>query len=336
MEQAETLRPRVIYLAGLGRSGTTLVERMLGELPGVCAVGEAVHLWQRGAAAGERCGCGEPFLACAFWQAVGEKAFGGWDRVNTGRIAELHNLVDRTRHIPLLAAPRQRPAFRKALDEYVSYYLSLYTAISDVSGCGCLVDSSKHASLAFCLRSCPGIDLAVVHVVRDSRAVAYSWSKQVRRPDTDADSYMSKYSTATAAAQWNIQNGAVHALSMLGTPALRVAYEDLARDPAAAVRKIADFAGLRRKADAVSFLGGSADERWADLSPAHTASGNPLRFETGRILIRPDEAWRTALPAGRRRLVTGLTTPLLVRYGYLKGPRRLIGQRSQQHRERPW
>src|SRR5450755_566845 len=71
-------RPRVVYLGGLGRSGTTLLERLLGELPGVCSVGEVVHLWQRGIAEAERCGCGEPLPGCPFWRKVGEIAFGGW------------------------------------------------------------------------------------------------------------------------------------------------------------------------------------------------------------------------------------------------------------------
>ena len=52
---------RVLYVGGLSRSGSTLIERLIGELPGVCAVGELVHLWERGIAEGERCGCGEPF-----------------------------------------------------------------------------------------------------------------------------------------------------------------------------------------------------------------------------------------------------------------------------------
>src|SRR5215471_1503195 len=70
---------RVVYLGGLGRSGSTLVERLLGELPGVCAVGEVVHLWERGVVEGERCGCGLAFADCGFWAKVGQAAFGGWD-----------------------------------------------------------------------------------------------------------------------------------------------------------------------------------------------------------------------------------------------------------------
>jgi hypothetical protein len=53
------------------------------------------------------------------------------------------------------------------------------------------------------------------------------------------------------------------------------------------------------------------------LSPNHQVAGNPMRFRTGRVDIRADEAWRTGFGAARRRLVTALTLPLLARYGYL-------------------
>jgi hypothetical protein len=68
---------RVLFLGGLGRSGTTLLERVLGELPGVCPLGEVVHLRERDLRNGERCGCGATFSDCDFWRSVGEEAFGG-------------------------------------------------------------------------------------------------------------------------------------------------------------------------------------------------------------------------------------------------------------------
>src|SRR6266516_3342272 len=101
---AATTAQRVVYIAGLGRSGSTLLERLLGELPGVCAVGEVVHMWRRSIVDDERCGCGEPFARCGFWRGVGEAAFGGWAAVAVCRVAQLGAAGDRHSFAPRRAA----------------------------------------------------------------------------------------------------------------------------------------------------------------------------------------------------------------------------------------
>jgi len=304
----------VLYIGGLGRSGSTLVERLAGQLPGACAVGEIVHLWQRGVTENERCGCGMAFAQCSFWQQAGKTAFGGWDEIDTGRVAALRAQVDRNRFIPRLAARPARAGPGPGLAEYTAYYTRLYAAVAEVSGARVVIDSSKHPSLAHCLRRQGEVDLRVLHLVRDSRAVAYSWGRAVRRPDTDRHSYMTRYSPAVAAAQWNGQNAAFHLLR--GVPVLRLRYEDVVAAPEAAVRRIAAFCGLPAPGR-LAFLGTG----WAELEPGHSVSGNPMRFATGKIAIRPDERWRADLPAGPRREVTALTLPLLAAYGYMGGQR---------------
>jgi len=307
---------RVLYVGGIGRSGSTLIERLIGQLPGACPVGELVYLYERGIDWGERCGCGQPFHECLFWRQVGKAGFGGWDEVDARRIGALRFRVDRNRYIPALAGRVLRPARRQALDEYTSYYARLYGAIRDVSGCHLVVDSSKHPSLAHCLRWRNDIDLRVLHLIRDSRAVAYSWSSRVRRPDTDEESYMWRYSPAMAAGQWDAQNAAFHLLARLGCPTMRLRYEDFIAAPEAALRRVADFAGLPSQAG-FPFLGTDGASSWVELDSAHSVSGNPMRFATGKIPIRRDERWRTCLPKVQRRAVTALTFPLLASYGYL-------------------
>jgi hypothetical protein len=309
---------RIIYLGGLGRSGSTLLERLLGELPGVCSAGELVHMWQRCIVEGERCGCGQPFGECEFWCAVGQDAFGGWDAVDVTRIGELRQAVDRTRYVPLLAASALHSSLRARLDEYVGHYARVYASIARVSGCPTIVDSSKHASLAFCLRRQPGLDLRVIHLVRDSRAVAYSWTRRVSRPDSSRLTYMTTYSPAAAAGQWNVQNASLQLLARMGTPTLRVRYEDLVSSPEATLAQIASFAGLPLRGRPMEFLGSDSGGQWAQLRATHTASGNPMRFQTGRVAIRGDERWRSAMPPAQRSAVTALTLPLLAQYGYAR------------------
>lgn len=308
--------PTVVYLGGMSRSGSTLAERLLGELPGVCPAGEVVHMWSRGIVADEHCGCGEPFSACPFWRRVGEAGFGGWDNVDAGRIQALRRRVDRSRFIPLLARPAvMRPAFRRNLEEYLAYYRRLYTAIREVTGCVAVVDSSKHASLAFCLAR-SGLSVRIVHLVRDPRGVAHSWSRRVSR-DVVAGTYMRTQPPAKTALQWASQNTGLDLLAATGVPVLRVRYEDLVTAPHSVLHEIAAFAGLPT-GGALGFLGCDDTSRWADLSVAHSVSGNRMRFTAGRVEIGKARTWPPALPLRRRLPVSALTIPWLARYGYLR------------------
>ncbi|MGH3649023.1 MAG: sulfotransferase family protein [Micromonosporaceae bacterium] len=300
---------RVLFLGGLGRSGTTLAERILGQLPGVVPLGEVVHLWQRDLLDDERCGCGEAFSGCGFWREVGELAFGGWHAVDAGWVLRLKSDVDRTRHIPRLRGPRLAPAHYDAVRAYASYYRRVYAAAARVAGATTVIDSSKHPSLAYCLRWAPEIDLRVVHLVRDPRGVAYSWTKTVRRPEADGE-HMTRYHPARAALLWNLHNTALDTLGRSGVPVHRVRYEDFVNDPVGATKEIAEFAGV--EPGDLGFLSGDH----VDLTSNHSAAGNPMRFRTGRIPLRTDEAWRTGLSTSRQRLVTAFTGPLLSRYGY--------------------
>lgn len=304
------MTPRVLFLGGSGRSGSTLIERLAGELPGVCAVGEIVHLWERGLLGNEPCGCGTPLLECPFWEAVGKEAYGGWDAFDAARMLELKAAVDRNRFIPELAAPRLRGSVARDVAAYVEAYRKLYAAVARVSGAELVVDSSKHASLAHALRWCPDLDLRVLHVVRDPRAVAYSWSKELRR---NAAADMDTFTPAGAANLWTVMNLGFHLLAARGVPLRRGRYEDFVAAPVSGLRQVAEFAGVHVTDADLGFL---TPDR-ATLTVAHTASGNPMRFVTGEIELRRDEAWRSRLPEGDRRRVTALTLPLLARYGYL-------------------
>jgi hypothetical protein len=308
---------RVVYIGGSPRSGSTLVERLLGALPGVCNVGEVIHLWERGLSRGERCGCGVPLPRCPFWRAVGEVAFGGWDSFDVPGFLALKRSVDRNRFIPRLLADGDFATRRRAR-EYAAAYARLYRAVRQVSGCAVTVDASKHASLAFCLRTEPGIDLRVVHLVRDPRAVAYSWTRPVWRPEAiesvaASNEYMLTLSPARTAMRWNILNLGLHLLAARGTPARLMRYEDFIAAPVAGMRELAEFAGVE---PALSFM----TDTGADLGPTHTAGGNPMRFSAGRTEFRRDDSWHSRLRPDDRALVTTLTFPLLAHYGYLRRP----------------
>ncbi|MFK8023812.1 MAG: sulfotransferase [Ilumatobacter sp.] len=297
----------------MGRSGTTVLERSLGTDERVVSLGEVTHLWERSLQLDELCGCGEPFSVCPFWIDVGERAFGGWNTIDPDRVLALKRRVDRTLRTPQLAFRLGRRSWRREVDEYVDLYAKLYQAASEVADADVVIDSSKNASLPWVLRLDDRIDLRVLHCVRDSRAVAYAWTKKVVRPEArDAGGeLMHQYSPSTLALKWMQHNLVVEALRLRRTKSERLRYEDWANDPVDGVRRVRELAGLDGPPPASKVA-----HDWVQLDKAHTCSGNPMRFEVGRVDIRRDETWKSSFPARSRRLVTLLTAPFLIAYRY--------------------
>jgi UDP-N-acetylglucosamine transferase subunit ALG13 len=305
-------RPRVLFIAGTERSGSTLLERLLGEVDGICAVGELVHLWQRGLALNQRCGCGAPFHDCPFWTDVGRRGFGGWDSLDPNEITTLKHQVDRHRYIPLMVRPRLHRPFQERLERFSRALTALYGAIAQVSG-SVVVDSSKSSSYLFLLRRMPEIDLRMLHLIRDSRAVAYSNTKRVRRPETgDEDAYMPTRHPARAGAEWLTYNSLLEIAGTTGTPSMHLRYEDLVRDARRQISRVLRFAGIEDTSGRLGFLTAGT----ARLGPTHSVSGNPMRFRSGDMKLRLDDEWHVRLPPEHRAIVSLITWPLLRRYGY--------------------
>ena len=115
--------------------------------------------------------------------------------------------------------PVLSPRYRRDLVRYVAILDRLYRAIRQVGGDAIVVDSSKHASTAFLLRRVPSVRLRVVHLVRDSRGVAFSLLKKIRRPETLDGALMFRASPWRAGAEWSAFNALFHLLGLIGTPA---------------------------------------------------------------------------------------------------------------------
>jgi len=316
---AEAAPVRVLFIGGLGRSGSTLLDRMLGQLGGVWSVGELVHIWQRGLRENNLCGCGRRFRDCHFWRRVGEEAFGGWEAVDVDEVLALKQAVDRNRCVPLMCLPALWPPYRARLRRYHDLLDRLYRAVRQVAGAPLLVDASKHASHAFLLRSMPGLDLRLVHLVRDSRGVAFSWGKLMRRLEVvDAEALMATTTPLRMSARYLAYNSLFHLLRGLGVPTLLLRYESLVRRPAAELHRVLGHAGRPAADGELGFVG----DGWVELGTSHALAGNPMRFERGRVPLRLDEEWRGKMRRRHRLLTAGSTWPLLLRYGYLRGRHR--------------
>jgi hypothetical protein len=304
--------PPVIYIAGSGRCGSTLLERVLGQIPGYVNVGELIELAMHTAPLGERCGCGQATTDCPFWTAVGNRAFGGWDSRYLDSVRRRQIRVVRRHHrIGLRAIERADRKCRTDLAALGVYYESLYRAIAAESGAACVVDASLEVIQALALAGA-GIDVRVIHLVRDVRGVAHSLSKRVVRPHAlNGTEFMWRTTPAVAAVMWVLCMNQVKLLRQRGIPVAQMRYEDFVCQPREAVEAALGQLGLPPDPSGLAHIG----DRRVVLGPSHGLSGNPSRFLQGELILRPDEAWRDQMSRHNRILVSMIGLQYLLRYG---------------------
>jgi Sulfotransferase family len=312
---------KVLYIVGVGRSGSTLLERTLGAVPGFVNAGEVNAIFSRVAADDQRCGCGEPFSGCPFWRQVGNQAFGGWSEV-APRIARLQPRLVRQRFVPALATGVLRASHRRELDEYLDVHHRLYRGIAEVAGAEVVVDASKSTAQLFALRRIHDLDLRVLNLVRDSRGVANSWTKPgLRKPQYREDTaVMGTYRPHRLAVLWATLQLESTLLGATAPHAARLRYEDLVAQPRPALERALTSIGLPPGERALTHVG----EHSVTLGPSHGVAGSRTRFTSGRIDLRLDDEWRSSLSPGARRVVPAVTLPQLMGYGYI-GPRQRAG-----------
>ncbi|GAA3464948.1 sulfotransferase [Saccharothrix longispora] len=296
---------RVLYITGMMRCGSTMIGNVLNEVPGVLHVGELHYLWRNGVlrnGTNSDCGCGEPVTLCPLWSGV----------LGTGVAADPHAAAAveavqsarlRARHTPARLAEslglRRTPADVGWLTGVTT---ELYRAAASTSGSEVLVDGSKYPAEAAALLGRKGLDVRVLHVVRDARATAYSYRKD--------KGYVEKMSAGRSTGTWAGVNAASDLLALAGRHRyLRVRHEDFSARPREVVDEVMAFAGMSGP-NPVDVDG------TVELGVNHTVTGNPDRFHHGRVPIRADRRWRTELEWKPKALTTAAAGPQLLRYGY--------------------
>lgn len=295
----------VLYLQGKGRSGSTVLSMVLGEADGVFAAGELRFFWRRGLVEDRNCACGKRISACEVWGKVAERVAD----LDAERLATDSEAVFRWSTAPRLLAGRT--AGWAEFARWSDATGRLVTAVAEVTGAHVIVDSSKWPTDPGVLGRVEGIRPTALLLVRDPRAVAWSWQRTKTHHDFDEPREMDRFPAWHSGLSWTVRN-VVAALAARRSPGRRLTlrYEDFTADPAAALGEIQRALGA--SVDLASVL----DGRSVKVAEGHTLAGNPTRFGGEELTIREDEEWRTRLSPADRRVVSALTWPLRKRYGY--------------------
>lgn len=310
----------VLYVGGTGRTGSTVLDRMLGNVPGVFAAGEVTWLWFA-LRAGGRCACGERHIECPVWGPALAATFpeaarrhGGMGEVADEMFA-LRRRFD-SRYLPAMTVPGASARLMKRLGPYPERLGLLYRNLANITGASTIVDSSKEPHYATILNTRVELDLRFLHLVRHPLATAYSWDRQRTELGFGVGHEMERRGPVSAAVYYDVSNVAADALFGGGDRYLRVRYEDLVGAPEAELVRIGEFAGLTLDPDVAM---GRKVARPADSGQTvsgHAAWGNPNRFATGPVVLRNDDEWQRLASPALRTWTSRLAGPVARRYGY--------------------
>ena len=263
------------------------------------AVGELRYVWQAGVKGNELCGCGlsRSTSARSGWRSARRRSAAGtrstWTRCSRSkrrccatagsRCWPRRELVpgarpsgcDATPTSPAICTERSRRRRRSS---------------------GGRLDQEPAVRLLPARRS-RAVDLRVVHLVRDSRGVVFSWMKKVVRPEvtTGDEAYFQEFSPVSAGMRWMECNLAFELLRRLRTPTVRMRYEALAADPRERGRAMHSSSSSSRRPTTSP---AARRRRGRGARPA-LVRGNPMRFAHGRQRVRVDDAWRTGMAQTR-------------------------------------
>lgn len=295
----------ILCITGWCRNGSTIIGNVLNEIPGFFHVGEIHFLWKNsvGKGANNSCGCGKPLTECDIWTRVLDagRPPGVTPEAHAATVIRRQLTRARTRHTWRLLRGGLHDDVVRA---HARLMTTTYHKVAELTGARVLVDTTKIPGESALLPHLDGVEPYFVHLVRDPRAVAQSWSHW--------KDYAFPMSAARSTAYWRGFNSAAQAI-MRRWPqrSMFLRYEDFIADPVATIERLLRLCGADPATNPMT--GG----RTIELHTNHTVTGNPDRFHTGPTLIRDrDDTWRARLPLRARLAATALSWPQFRRYGY--------------------
>ncbi len=300
--------PTIVYVAGYGRSGSTILDAVIGNHPQALGGGELHQFFDR-SLAGLPCSCGRSRQSCESWRGLAgvgpdysDKEVKEVDAFNeiTGRLEAAQSLERAIKDDP------------SSLDQYIDIWVNFFRLVANSTGSNIVVDSSKTAHLARnrieLLSTYAGLDVRVVHLVRDPRAVMASFKRGDNRRLEEGGDGKLRFWAPRALVGWARANRAAEtAIAKTGVPSIRINYEHFACDPGAALGDAGDVLSL----DMSPLLPLVAAGR---LEWGCGFAGNRARRGRG-LAVRPDFQWVSDLsePA---RAASLLVAAQARRYGY--------------------
>lgn len=262
------MEKQFLYVGGYSRSGSTLLDVMLGSHPDIFSAGELTFLGDDYKNAIRSCSCGKRYPECSFWGRLYPEAM-----QPTAEYLTNHRKVERRKMV-------SDPSLKinsTALKSYISENRRILQYIRSVSGKNIILDSSKSARAAVervaMLRYHVGEDVRMIHLTRHPHSVVDSYLRHGSNWVAEGHGPRHRFLGLRAMLGWILANRNAVRLKRkhADLPYLHIQYEDMVTDPHLVIRKISAFTGidLQTVSDHV--------DRNGVFNPGHNVGGNRMR-----------------------------------------------------------
>ena len=170
---------KIIYIAGDGRSGSTLLDSILSNIENSISVGECHRFWIRFYEGESLCSCGEEMIHCPLWSKVDQELkqnFTDYDPVEFKKRVKEIQLFKNFSEIPNIVTSAKWSSFCQQVKAF-------YTIIAAQSNKEIIVDSSKSVAWGYFLYHLSFVDIYFIHLERELPSVANSWKKEMQLPE---------------------------------------------------------------------------------------------------------------------------------------------------------
>jgi hypothetical protein len=298
----------VIYILSNGRSGSTLLDLLLGTHPAIWTLGEAQILpWELKE---DRlpCGCGKKLTICEFWQPILTQIPLDEADYPIEYFREKHRAGRAIRWAHLYDIIRHQPSVRRraGIAAYGAINARYFSAVKSAAErqmkrpMSWLVDASKDIYRLFWLQQSDHFDLRIIHLTKDPRAFVYSMTR--------ASPYDTRQKRLRFTGRWIFENALQSRLCTdpaLSKSVYRLQYEELAKRPGKTMASLGKWLGV----DPTGF----ATEEFRQQEN-HAIAGNLMRWRAGEI--RLDGKWQRGLPTTHQNAIWALSGALARKYDY--------------------
>ncbi|MBU0580745.1 MAG: sulfotransferase [Candidatus Margulisbacteria bacterium] len=265
---------KIVCIVGYGKSGSTLLGNMLGQIKGYFDIGELISV-DLAIESINKCSCGRVIQDCNFWEKVFVKSIENQNKLDMKTWKFLHN-----KYFPLILTYSN-----KSLNRKFEQLKKIYMQVLEQSKADVIVDSSKSVLYAYILSKILDIDVYFVHLVRDMYAVEYSMHKLKKQGHPKFINSNPFIDTI----QWIANNKLCKYLSN-NNIYIKVDYEKLIKTPKKTIETICKKIG--DKNPDLSFIKGNKILKTTN----HNIGGSRIRLKKGLVDLKVDNSWKNNLP----------------------------------------